>query len=264
MNILPKRRSAKKIVSRVLIITGAACILFAAAYEAIGYPWQILFKGQDELNADSLPDPSPPNVDYIVSLYEDWEPPQETDEPELPGADDGYLNLAGPDTASSLPPITLLGWVKVPKLEVSVNLLEGTGTQELLVGAGHVRSTPAVGAKGNCVIAGHRVTRVMHPFRHLDKMKEGDLVVLENDMHTYTYSAVGTPFAVKNTENWVMGEVKEIDYCLTIVTCHPVGSARERLILRCKLIDIDGMSPEAFYARPSPSRTPTEEDTPNA
>ncbi len=271
---MPKRRSARIIISRVLIIVGAAFILFAAGYEAVGYPWRILFTDSSELNIDRLPDPTPPDVDYIDALLESWEDPYDNEpEPsasvapsieqppspdtpsgELPGQGDNYLNFDKAESKPkvSYPPAVLIGAVKIPKLDVSVNLVEGTGTRDLLVGAGHVSSTPEMGSKGNAVVAGHRVTRSMHPFRHLDKMEAGDTVILKNDSHTYTYSTVEW-FIVKNTENWVMGKVEEIPYCLTLVTCHPVGSARERLILRAELIDIDGIPPEEFYSSPEPS-----------
>jgi LPXTG-site transpeptidase (sortase) family protein len=270
------------VVSRVLIALGAGCLLFAAVYEAVGYPWKILFSDQEELNIDTMPDPTPPSLEYIDALLElaetpspaaepasatpgvralpsDTSPSEETASPDaaeeqeqpanLPGEGDGFFNFDKPKPKPSQPPVVLLGALKIPKLNISINIVEGAEQRELLLGAGHVPSSPAIGKAGNVVVAGHRTTRAMHPFRHLDKMEAGDVVILKNDSHTYTYSTLEW-FVVKDTENWVLGQVDGVEYCLTLITCHPVGSAKERIILRAELLSVDGAPVEEHYPPP--------------
>jgi hypothetical protein len=100
----------------------------------------------------------------------------------------------------------------------------------------------------------------MHPFRHLDKMAAGDYVFVKYAEHTYVYETTET-FVVSNKDRWIMDPVPSERYLLTLITCHPVGSARQRLILRARLIEIDGMTPQEFYA-PEVPETPEGSDTP--
>ena len=268
------RISARTLISRILLISGAVLIATALVYEAVNYPWQILFQSAEALQVDSLPDPTLPDlkdIEVILKEFEEEDPyadpsdpaqtpssePEETSSPDnLPGQED---NLAAGivSTPAVTRPMVVLGAVKIPKLNVSVNLLEGSSQVELLYGAGHVTGSPQMGGRGNVVVSGHRVTARMHPFRHLDKMEAGDVVILKNDEHTYTYETLET-FIIGNKETWVMQRVEGLTYGLTLITCHPVGSARQRLILRAQLKDIDGLTPEEFFAPPSPEQSPAD------
>ena len=266
------RKSPRIIISRVLIITGAVLIAAALIYEAANYPWKTLYQSPEQLQIDTIPDPTMPRLDEIEVILKEYEneplydeetpseePAEQSEEPaalDLPGSGD---NLAG-GIVNKAPvkqePLVVLGAIKIPKLDVSVNVLEGSSQRELLFGAGHVLGSPQMGRRGNVVISGHRVTARMHPFRHLDKMVAGDIVILKDDQHVYTYETLET-FIVGNTETWVMQKVDGLKYGLTLITCHPVGSARQRLILRAQLKDIDGLTPDEFYA-PQPSPSPDE------
>jgi len=269
---LKKKRklSARTVISRVLLSAGAACILFVIVSEAIDYPWQVLFSDEQALNEQTLPEPKPPEIEFIDARLsaEQSKPtaPPVTEAPEEPKAEapaplpeggDGYLNF---NTVKSLPTanyptLVLLGTIKIPKLKISVNIVEDTNARSLLAGVGHIPYTPAIGEKGNTCLAGHRLARAMHPFRHLDKVAAGDTVILSNGAHTYIYT-VKSSFIVDKSENWVLGKVDDIEYCATLITCTPVGSEAQRIIVRCELTDIDGMPPADFFAAQKPETMP--------
>ncbi|MDR0381321.1 MAG: class D sortase [Oscillospiraceae bacterium] len=258
------RPSARAVVSYVLIAAGSALILFAGIYALVDYPWRILFQGPETFKTDTLPDPEPPVLDGVAVTYNpdavaDSSPPplvRTLDEPEededLPGSD-----LPEEPEPSRGPAIVcqVIGAVKIPKIGISVNLMDDVTQTHLRLGAGFVRGTALPGRPGNCSIAGHRVTARMHPFRHLDKMAAGDYVFVKYGEHTYVYETTET-FVVSNKERWIMDPVPAEKYLLTLITCHPVGSARQRLILRARLVEIDGMTPEEFYAPPEPTAPP--------
>ena len=232
----PKKKAAPAVVAaRVLIALGFAFILFALGYEAANYPWRIYILSDEELNAINLPDPPPPVYHEAPVIYRPAEKPAEkpaespSAEPVLPGEDSG----------SSGGPQTVLGFIKIPKLNVSVNIMDGYGASQLLLGAGHVTGTPMPGGEGNVCIAGHRVTNAMHPFRHLELMKQGDLVFIHYQDHVYTYKTLSV-FVVGNKETWVMQPVADEPRCLTLIACHPPTSARQRIILRGRLYQVDG------------------------
>ena len=127
----------------------------------------------------------------------------------------------------------------IPKLDVDVLVVEGTSPAALRAGAGHYPKTPLPGEAGNVAIAGHRTT-FGRPFNHLDQLGPGDEVILITPFKKFHYKAV-QPFA-GHANPWV---VTPVDFgvvantpgqsTLTLTTCHPKGSAKERLVLRLQL-----------------------------
>ena len=63
------------------------------------------------------------------------------------------------------------------------------------------------------------------------------------------------PWPVLPTNYGVVGQ-QGADHWLTLTTCHPKGSARQRLILRLKLTGTQMKKPPAGSAAPSGTPTP--------
>ena len=224
------RKTPGWIVSHVLIGVGLLLMLSAAGYEMANYPWRSLCWSQEDLNNLDLPDPAPPHYNEDAETYV-----PNSDEDAI--ADESLLSIFdGPD-----PSIIheLLGYLKIPRLNLSVNIFEGASQTQLLLGAGHVIGTPMPGTPGNVCISGHRVTARMHPLRHMDKMRKGDFVFVVYEGHVFKYETTEV-FPVYSAENWVLRQPDEEMHMLTLITCHPPGSARQRLILRGSLIEVDG------------------------
>jgi sortase A len=129
----------------------------------------------------------------------------------------------------------------IPKKSINLKVLvvEGTTPSALRAGAGHYPDTPLPGEAGNVGIAGHRTT-FGRPFNHLDEMNPGDVVLLKTPFKIYHYIAV-QPFA-GHANPWVVSPkdftvVQNVPgkTLLTLTTCNPKGSARERLVLRLEL-----------------------------
>ncbi|SHI14335.1 Sortase family protein [Sporobacter termitidis DSM 10068] len=233
----------KKTLSRLLIFAGIVLISGALIFEAYHYPWGTLF-GRDDQDEVSIPDPSPivwENEDrdsVIIRSTPESSPAASAEEPGL---------LPGDEKAATLPlsVYTQLGILKIPKLNVSEYVLEGTQRQ-LRYGVGHVEKSGALGQQGNCVVAGHRTTA----FRYLNKLAAGDSIILKADDNIYTYT-VYESFAVLPKETWVLGNVENEPYTLTLITCTPYLVSSHRLIVRARLADINGMTPEAYYGTAS-------------
>lgn len=134
----------------------------------------------------------------------------------------------------------------IPRLGVDAMVVEGTAQSALRAGAGHYPNTPLPGEAGNVAIAGHRVT-YGRPFNRMDELEIGDEVKLETPLAMHTYRVVGHPAGVagpcENGACWITdphdwGVVDQTPTpMLTLTTCHPKGSARQRLILRAELVD---------------------------
>lgn len=134
--------------------------------------------------------------------------------------------------------------LKIPKLGVDVLVVEGTTLAALKAGAGHYPETPLPGESGNVGIAGHRTT-YGRPFNQLDRMTAGDKVLLITPFAQYTYAVVPAfgghpnPWPTRPDDFGVVAQTGVLGsgHWLTLTTCHPKGSAAQRLILRLKLVD---------------------------
>jgi sortase A len=134
-------------------------------------------------------------------------------------------------------------------------VVEGTGVDELNEGPGHYPDTPLPGAVGNVAIAGHRVGKGS-PFLNLDKLKANSAIVIRTRSYWYTYRVLGdartgNPKAVGSlgvpgmeivdpANVGVLDPVpnkpgvKAARRLLTLTTCHPKFSARERLVIHAQ------------------------------
>lgn len=147
--------------------------------------------------------------------------------------------------------------VHIPRLgeEYSRVVLEGTGTEELAEGPGHYVDTAMPGEQGNFSIAGHRVGRGS-PFLDLDRMRPGDPIVVETAEGWYVYRVLGdpatgdfaTPVGIPGQQVVTPEQVDVISPTpdsppevpasgayLTLTTCHPKYSARQRLVIHAQL-----------------------------
>jgi sortase A len=124
--------------------------------------------------------------------------------------------------------------IRIPKINVDVVVVEGTTASALRAGAGHYPHTPLPCEVGNVAIAGHRTT-YGRPFHNLDLLAPGDEIILETPIGKCTYEVEKAPFPV-SPESWGVVENTPDRAMLTLTTCHPKGSARQRLILQSRLV----------------------------
>ena len=123
---------------------------------------------------------------------------------------------------------------------VNVIVVEGISGNALRAGAGHYPQTVLPGERGNVAIAGHR-TGFGEPFRHIDKLKPKDLITLETPVGSYTYEVVAAPVD-GHANPWITNPndlsvlAPTIDATLTLTTCDPPHTSKNRLIVRARLI----------------------------
>jgi sortase A len=114
-----------------------------------------------------------------------------------------------------------------------------SGSQWALAnGVAHIPETSlpwSPSAQRNIYLAGHRMgyrgTWSRMIFYNLDKLKEGDKVVLKDRTgRTYEYR-VSETFLADPADSWVMGQVRGRDM-VTLQTCTPYPTFQKRLIVR--------------------------------
>lgn len=124
--------------------------------------------------------------------------------------------------------------INLPTIGVSKYVVAGVETADLKKGPGHYPGTPFPGELGNASIAGHRTT-YGEPFRHLDDLSIGDPIIITDLMgRQFTY-LVSNQQVVEATDSWVVATTDRTKAVLTLTTCHPEFSAKQRLIISAEL-----------------------------
>jgi sortase A len=125
------------------------------------------------------------------------------------------------------------GWVKP--------LVEGESLDNLKKGVVHYTGNAQPGEIGNFAIAGHRATNG-EPFRNLDRMQPGDVVVVETANFWVTYR-INRTIIVKPTDTWVLDPVPgkpgatPTEATLTMTTCNPRWASFQRMIVFGTMVD---------------------------
>lgn len=125
--------------------------------------------------------------------------------------------------------------LEIPKLDVDVIVVEGTSLAALRAGAGHYPKTPLPGEAGNVAIAGHRTT-YGRPFNRLDELQPGDKVILTTPLARHVYEIISEPYVVEPTDWTPIDSYPRSGSFLTLTTCHPEGSASQRIVTRAELV----------------------------
>jgi sortase A len=121
----------------------------------------------------------------------------------------------------------------IPRLGVDVVVVQGITTSALRAGAGHYPWTPLPGQPGNVAIAGHRTTYGA-PFRHLERLRTDDVLQLFTPIGRFDYAVLAPARPIAPTDLSVLRSDGRA--LVTLTTCNPVGSARERLMVQARLV----------------------------
>jgi sortase A len=127
-----------------------------------------------------------------------------------------------------------LAVIDIPKIQLDNKVVvEGVGREELRKGPGHVPSTVLPGQPGTFGVSGHRTTYGA-PFYRLNELTKGDTITVVIREAIYTYTVTRTAI-VRPTDVQVLDDVEGPDgkpkATITLTTCHPRYSARQRLIV---------------------------------
>ena len=122
--------------------------------------------------------------------------------------------------------------IEIPALEVEAVVAPGTTPEVLAQGPGFYEETPMPWDDGgNVAIAAHRTTYGAR-FRHVDRLEEGDLIRLSGGGREFQYR-VEEVFPVASND-WSVVDPTGYN-ALTLTTCHPPGSAEQRLVVRASM-----------------------------
>jgi len=130
-----------------------------------------------------------------------------------------------------------IGILKIPKIALKTPVTEGAKPENIQFAVGHLSSSSSTNELGkkneNFAIAGHRSYTYGKFFNRLNELVKGDQVILYTQNSVYTYKVfdkkIVSPSSV-DVINPISGKS-----VLTLITCHPEYSDKQRLIVFCEL-----------------------------
>jgi len=141
--------------------------------------------------------------------------------------------LEKPEITSSQPELLFqngqtIGILRIPIIQKELPIVEGTDDDALKHGVGHYTGTVYPGQKDQILLSGHRDT----VFTGLDKLQNGDTIIMEMQHGTFTYAVVSTEIVDANDTTVIRSTAPE--EVLTLSTCYPfryIGNAPKRYIV---------------------------------
>ena len=135
----------------------------------------------------------------------------------------GLLNVTGRG---------IMGYVSIPKINVTLPIYHGTDSGTLERGIGHLLGTslPVGGDSTHSVLTAHSGMASQRMFSDLPQLKEGDVFYLEILGETLAYQVDQIKTVLPHDTTYLDIEV-DADLC-TLVTCTPFGVNTHRLLVR--------------------------------
>ena len=135
---------------------------------------------------------------------------------------------------------TPLGRIVIPSIGLDVVMLEGTSKSDLKEGPGHWEETPFPGQGGNFVVSGHRTTYGA-PFFKLDDVEVGDEIQLIMPYVIARYQAILNIIVYPDEVETVRSVGREQ---VSLAACHPLYSAKQRVVVIGDLVSFKLIDPE--------------------
>lgn len=134
---------------------------------------------------------------------------------------------------------TAIALIEIPAIELKAPVVEGSGKKQLKSAVGHLTYSGMLGREGdNVALAGHRTGVHGHFFKRLDELKQDDAVVVVSAGGQRILYRVTDKQIVKPTDVEVLKPVRG-KTMLTLITCHPLHSNKQRLIVTAERTDTD-------------------------
>lgn len=162
----------------------------------------------------------------------------------LPGlSSNGAALRSGFGSASATgQPIPDNNTLVIPAIGITGEVHEGTSSKTLLKGIWHRPGSSTPDKGGNTVLTAHRFmyTFGQNTFYHLDKLKEGDVITVYWNRAEYRYK-VNSQRVV--TPNATAIEQPTVTPTLTLYTCTPLWTSKNRLIVQADLVSSSSPTP---------------------
>lgn len=178
------------------------------------------------------------SLDWVRTVPEPTVGPAEPDDPPGPPQNRGPAPaLDEPEHATTFATLQVPRWGSDYLRTIS----QGTTKRDVLdvLGVGHYEGTAMPGQIGNFAVAGHRAT-YGKPFNRVEELQIGDPLVVQTETTWYVYRIVSTEVVTPRDVQVIAPTPNQPDVpptvaSMTMTTCHPLFSARERFIVHAEL-----------------------------
>ncbi len=129
--------------------------------------------------------------------------------------------------------------LEIPSLEIKGPIVSGVDESTMLKGFWHYPNGANLTRGGNLVFVGHRFLKLppaKDTFFNLDKIKKGAKIYLKNDLGTWEYTVISKRIVDINSVQVLLNTK---DDRLTLITCHPVWTSKERLVVIAKPVKLN-------------------------
>lgn len=223
-----KKRSSRLLtIVLLLVLAAGVCLL---CYPAFSDYWNSLHQSRAIASyQEAVGDLDAQRYDELLAQAQAYNAALPHDDGRFrPSADEQAAYNAALDVSGT----GIMGYIEIPKINVSLPIYHGTDAAVLQVAIGHIEgsSLPVGGAGTHCVLSGHRGLPSAKLFTDLDQLVEGDTFALHVLNETLTYE-VDQILVVEPADVSALAIEEGKDYC-TLVTCTPYGVNSHRLLVR--------------------------------
>lgn len=121
--------------------------------------------------------------------------------------------------------------IQIPAIDVDAPVVQGDGWEQLKKGVAQHMGTPNPGQNGNIVLSAHNDV-FGEIFRHLDRLQEGDEVIVYTNQRAFVYVVKQTQ-VVEPTQVEVMAGTQEP--VVTLISCYPYLVDNQRIVVTAEL-----------------------------
>ena len=121
--------------------------------------------------------------------------------------------------------------IQIPAIDVDAPVVQGDGWEQLKKGVAQHLGTPNPGQNGNIVLSAHNDV-FGEIFRHLDRLQEGDEVIVYTNQRAFVYVVKQTQI-VTPTQVEVMAGTQEP--VVTLISCYPYLVDNQRIVVTAEL-----------------------------
>ncbi|MGJ7919847.1 class D sortase [Neobacillus sp. LXY-4] len=131
-----------------------------------------------------------------------------------------------------------IGILQIPKIKLMTPIVEGASPENIRYAVGHLPSSSSINELAkkdkNFAIAGHRSYTYGEFFNRLNELNLGNKVIISTQNKVFTYKVFDKKI-VAPSDIEVLNPIKGKSM-ITLITCHPEHSDKQRLIVFCELL----------------------------
>lgn len=212
----------------VLFVAGLIMTVYPYVMAYIVYPYTI------EKDYDKLAE-----ID-ADSIKENLKTLEESEEEYFDFSDVGMLDDSITTVTEKVKPENVIGYIKVPSVNMDMPIMYGTKHQTMLKAGGTMKPNMVMG-EGNYSIAGHNAKNPNILFAPLHRVKIGSEVIITDLEKEYVYKVdfkeVVMPNRIDVINEQIDTETGQPRKMITLVTCYSADGS-DRLIIQGELIEV--------------------------